>query len=57
MLLLASFSPNGARIVFSQTGDSGQPDIFTMRVDGSDVHQVTRTPLWESAPDWGSRAD
>ena len=56
MLLSASFSPNGARIVFSQTGDSGQPDIFTMRVDGSDVHQVTRTPLWESAPDWGSRA-
>jgi TolB protein len=57
MLLSASFSPNGARIVFSQTGRSGQPDIFTMRVDGSDVHQVTRTPLWESAPDWGSRAD
>ena len=56
MLLSASFSPNGARIVFSQTGDSGQPDIFTMRVDGSDVRQVTRTPLWESAPDWGSRA-
>lgn len=56
MLLSASFSPNGARIVFSQSGDSGQPDIFTMRVDGSDVHQVTRTPLWESAPDWGSRA-
>ena len=57
MLLSASFSPNGARIVFSQTGDSGQPDIFTMRVDGSDVRQVTHTPLWESAPDWGSRAD
>ena len=57
MLLSASFSPNGARIVFSQSGDSGQPDIFTMRVDGSDVQQVTRTPLWESAPDWGSRAD
>ena len=57
MLLSASFSPNGRRIVFSQSGDSGQPDIFTMRVDGSDVRQVTRTPLWESAPDWGSRAD
>jgi TolB protein len=57
MLLSASFSPNGARIVFSQSGDSGQPDIFTMRVDGSDVHQVTQTPLWESAPDWGSRTN
>jgi Tol biopolymer transport system component len=55
MLLSASFSPNGARIVFSRSGRSGQPDIFTMRVDGSDVHQVTRTPLWESAPDWGPR--
>ncbi len=57
MLLSSSFSPNGARIVYSQTGRAGQPDIFTIRVDGSDVHQVTRTPRWDSAPDWGSRAD
>jgi Tol biopolymer transport system component len=57
MLLSSSFSPDGRQIGYSQTGDAGRPDIFTMRVDGSDVHQVTRTPLWESAPDWGPLHD
>jgi TolB protein len=55
MLLSSSFSPNGKRIVYSQSGFGGQPDIFTIRVDGTDVRQVTHTPLWDSAPDWGSR--
>jgi len=55
MLLSSSFSPNGRRIVFSQTGTGGQPDIFTVRVDGSHVRQITTTPRWDSAPDWGSR--
>jgi Tol biopolymer transport system component len=55
MLLSSSFSPDGTRIVYSQTGSAGQPDIFTIRVDGKDVHQVTHTPLWDSAPDWGPR--
>jgi len=55
MLLSSSFSPSGTRIVYSQAGHGGQPDIFTMRVDGSDVRQVTTTPRWDSAPDWGSR--
>jgi TolB protein len=54
-LLSSSFSLNGKRIVYSQTGLGGQPDIFTIRVDGTDVHQVTHTPLWDSAPDWGPR--
>ena len=42
-LLSASFSPDGTRIVYSQTGTGGEPDIFTARIDGSDVRQVTRT--------------
>jgi Tol biopolymer transport system component len=53
MLLSASFSPDGTKVVYSRSGDSGQPDIFTARVDGSHVQQVTHTPLWDSAPDWG----
>jgi Tol biopolymer transport system component len=55
-LLSASFSPRGSRIVYARTGRAGQPDIFTARLHGRGVHQVTRTPLWESAPDWGPRA-
>ncbi len=54
-LLSASFSPNGSRVVYSRTGVADQPDVFTARLNGSDVHHVTRTPLWESAPDWGPR--
>jgi Tol biopolymer transport system component len=57
MLLSSSFAPEGNRIVYASAGLADQPDIFTAGVDGGDVRQVTRTPLWESAPDWGSRAD
>jgi TolB protein len=53
-LLSASFSPNGKRIVYARAGLAGQPDIFTMKIDGTDQHRVTSTPRWESAPDWGS---
>lgn len=54
-LLSASFSPDGRRVVFSRDGRGGQPDIFTMRLSGGGVRRVTRTPRWESAPDWGPR--
>jgi Tol biopolymer transport system component len=54
-LLSASFSPDGRRVVYSRTGEAGLPDLFTARIDGTDERQVTRTPLWDSAPDWGPR--
>ena len=54
-LLSSSFSPDGRHIVFGRDGKAGEPDIFTMDLRGGRVHQVTRTPLWDSAPDWGSR--
>ena len=28
-------------------------DIYTMAADGSNIQQVTHTPLWDSEPDWG----
>jgi Tol biopolymer transport system component len=49
----SSFSPDGKSIVFGATGLAGQPDIWVMRADGSGMHPITRTKLWDSAPDWG----
>jgi TolB protein len=54
-VLSSSFSPDGRSIVFSKTGKAGTPDLFTMRSDGSRIKPLTRTPVWDSAPDWGSR--
>jgi hypothetical protein len=31
------------------------PDLFLIRPDGSGLRQLTRTPKWESNPDWLSR--
>jgi len=56
-LLSASFSPDGQRIVYAQTGFAGQPDIFTIAADGTDRREVTRNPKWDSAPDWGPESD
>jgi TolB protein len=50
----SSFSPDGKWIVFGSTGVAGQADLFVMRADGTSTRQVTRTKLWDSAPDWGS---
>ncbi len=57
LLLSASFSPDGQRVVYAQSGFTGQPDIFTVAVDGTDRSQVTRNPKWDSAPDWGPESD
>jgi Tol biopolymer transport system component len=48
----AAFSPNGSSIIFSlDLGD--QLDIYTMRVDGSDLVQITDSPADEEFGDWG----
>ena len=53
MVLSSSFSPDGRSIVFSKSGKGSLPDIFTMRRDGTKIKPLTRTAVWESAPDWG----
>jgi TolB protein len=53
-LYSASFSPDGTAITFGMTGVDGQADVWTMRSDGSGVTPLTRTPQWDSAPDWGA---
>lgn len=52
-LYSASFSPDGTKIVFGRQGTNDQADVYTMNVDGSAIAPVTRTPRWDSAPDWG----
>jgi Tol biopolymer transport system component len=49
----ASFSPDGTRIVLGMSGIADQADVYTIGVDGTGLAPVTRTPLWDSAPDWG----
>ena len=49
----ASFSPDGKTIVLSKGPESGHPHVYTMRLDGSHVQRVTKSALWDSAPDWG----
>jgi TolB protein len=51
----ASFSPDGRSVVFSNGPEGGNIDVFTMRLDGTHIRRLTRSPLWESAPDWGRR--
>jgi len=50
----ASWSPDGARIVFSSYRDS-QYDLYTINVDGSGEARLTNTPESETYPKWSSR--
>jgi TolB protein len=50
----AAFSPDGRWIVATGSGVGGQGDLSVMRIDGTSVRQLTRTKVWDSAPDWGS---
>ncbi len=52
----ASYSPDGKWIVHATNGVDGKADVFIMRADGTDSRPLTRTKLWDSAPDWGPGA-
>jgi Tol biopolymer transport system component len=52
----ASFSPEGGSIVFSKGPEGGNIDVYTMHLDGTQLHRLTRSKLWDSAPGWGPAA-
>ncbi len=52
-LYSSSYAPDGTSIVFGRSGVAGQADVFVMRTDGTGATAVTRTPSWDSSPDWG----
>jgi TolB protein len=52
-VLSTGFSPDGEWITFGAPGVGDTYDVWAMRVDGSDMHPITRTRTWDSAPEWG----
>jgi hypothetical protein len=56
--LSGSFSPDGLYITNGRApilnGQQQNADVYIMRLDGSDLRDVTDDPnFWDSAPDWG----
>ena len=53
-----SFSPDGKMITVAHSpgvGQDGNADVWVMNLDGSGLRNVTRSVIFDSAPDWGSR--
>jgi len=48
----ASLSPEGSRLLFSQTADSGDRNIWTANLDGSDPTLVVAGPVQARYPEW-----
>ena len=48
---LPVFSPDGKQIAF-MSGRDGNPEIYAMNVDGSNVRRLTNHPLSDSTPTW-----
>ena len=46
------FSPDGHRIVFAKAAANGHNDVFTAKLNGSDMQRVTHTPQADTSPDW-----
>ncbi len=44
-----SYSPDGTHILFVSDRD-GDPDIYVMKADGTDVRQLTNTPGYDGGP-------
>jgi hypothetical protein len=48
-----AWSPDGSRIAFASADSSEiDPDLYTMRSDGSDVRELVDLPGWDWSPSW-----
>jgi TolB protein len=50
-----SWSPDGKHVAFVHASPTQLPHIWTMKLDGTGLRQVTRGPKPDVRPDWGSR--
>jgi Tol biopolymer transport system component len=51
----AAFSPDSKQVVLAtDNNQGGNPDVYVMNLDGSDLHKITTSTLWDSAADWGT---
>ncbi|HEY1306390.1 MAG TPA: hypothetical protein VGF24_22705 [Vicinamibacterales bacterium] len=48
---LPVFSPDGKQIAF-MSGRSGNPEIYAMNIDGSNLRRLTNHPAGDSSPTW-----
>ena len=48
----AAFSPDGTRISYSGIGRTGNPDVYTIRPDGSDQREITFSQAVDTDPTW-----
>jgi TolB protein len=53
----STFSPDGTRIATARWPATGgtNADVFVMKADGSNLHNIARYLPWDSAVDWGPR--
>jgi dipeptidyl aminopeptidase/acylaminoacyl peptidase len=47
-----TWSPDGRKLAYDAAGTQGWDDIYVSNADGTQVHQLTRSPGYEAAPAW-----
>jgi TolB protein len=46
-----AWSPNGKYLAF-RTDRDGNPEVYTMRADGTGLTRLTNHPAFDGQPDW-----
>jgi Tol biopolymer transport system component len=54
---LATWSPDGLRLAYLHTGNSGRNDLFVINADGTNQKRLTDTPEEEGIPAWSPHGD